>query len=653
MADDNKDKLSIWQKLTDTGHALLDAQILKARGELNAKNSIDDDEADFLYAKSVTDEPSYQINSMGYKEKPHRIINTHLKQMALKNSVVAAIIQTRQNQVSNHSKLVDSEQERGFMVILKNEQAFLKEIKEQIKAEMAQEKQDAEQDMQEDGIEKSSMPKEIISDREEEAGPASIDLDGDGKTDDEAEEINWELERRARERLEETIRERRKVVEDFVINAGYLKDRPFDKKKWNFDSCLRAWVRDTLTYDLITTEIVPNNMGKPHHFFPSDASTIKLAAPSLKKYKMWPGAQANLDFLYPEKQMEALERKDALELDEELLEKEKYKYVQVIRGRIERAFTEDEMKSGMRNITTDIYNNGYAVAELELLVSLISSHLNTEYYNKAYFTQGFSAKGILHLKAPIPRRKLETIRQKWHHMIRGSRNSFQTPIFAGMDEVNWIPLTQNHTDIEFSGWMNYLIKMICAIYQIDPYEIGIGMKDEGRGGSLAGDNTEQKMAASKDKGLYPLLRFLENYINQNIVDMVDSEFKVKFTGLTEENAKEALNRQKEMSKFALTVNEIRQELGKPPLPGMDDIILSQEYMTWYDKYSKKGQEFMEKQAELGIGVGGEGGGGGAPQDGEDSNIPTDEELDTMLNEPQEEDRDMTKAVKIEFYDLKK
>ena len=653
MSDDKKP--SIWNKIGEATSAVLDSQIAKAKGELENKSSTNDD-TDFLYAKTITDEPSFQINSQGYKEKPHRILNSHLKQMALKNSIVASIIQTRQNQLSNHSKLVDSEQERGFMIVLKDEASFLRKIKEEIAGEVKakEDSKQVESDLDDESTElgkASAMPKEVVSDRENEEGGIRVDSGSDADTseddDDDAEEFNWELERQAREKLEEVIRDRRKYVEDFIVNSGRLDQRPFETKKWNFDSTLRAWARDTLTYDFMTHEMVPDKKGDPHHFFPTDSSTIKFASPALKKYKMWPGGQTNLDFLYPEKQIEALEAKDVLELDEDLLDKDKYKYVQVVRGRIERAYTEDEMKSGMRNMTTDLYNNGYAVAELELLVSLVSSHLNTEYYNKAYFTQGFSAKGILHLKAPIPRRKLETIRQQWHHMIRGTRNSFQTPIFAGMDEVNWIPLTQNHSDIEFSGWMNYLIKMICAVYQIDPSEIGIGMKDEG-GGGLGGDNTKEKLNNSKDKGLYPLLRYFENYINKNVIDMIDSDFVLKFTGMTEESSEDALNRQKEMSQFALTVNEIRQELGKPPLPGMDDIILSDVYMNWYDKYSKKGQEVMKQEAEMNM----QGQVPGA-ENGEESDIPEDTELDDMLNATSNESEDLGKSLKVEYYNIGK
>jgi len=646
MADDKKD--NIFKKALSAGEAYLDSVKRKAEVDILEKASTgttgSQNSADMVYGKSITDEPSYKINSQGFKEKPHRVLNSHLKQMAYKDSAVAAVIQTRQNQVSNHSKLVRSEQERGFMIKLKDEQSFLRDIKEKLQEEMkAQGKQ---QEIESEAPTTDSNDVDAVIEKALDVD-TSVDQDNAGKSDDEVEAFNWELERKAKELLEEEIRDRRTKIEQFIVNCGELEDRPFETKKWRFDSFLRAIVRDSLTYDFISTEVVPTEGNEPHHFFPVDAGTIKFATQALKKYKQFPGSQTNVDLLYPEKQIEALEEKDAFELDDDLLEEDMYKYVQVVRGRIERAYTEDEMKIGMRNMTTDLYNNGYGVAELELLVGIVSSHLNTEYYNQAYFTQGFSAKGILHLKASIPRRKLETIRQQWHHMIKGSKNSFQTPIFAGMDDVNWIPLTQNHTDIEFSGWMNYLIKMICAIYQIDPYEIGIGMKDEGKGGGFGGDNTQEKIDQSKDKGLYPLLRFLASYINTNIIDMIDSDFELVFTGMNYESQESARERQKEEVKYKKTVNEIRAEDGLPPLPGMDDIILDPVFMQWYTQFSKAAKmKAKEMQQDAG---------GQSPESEE---AFSDEELDTILSEQDESedsipDNEFEKSLQIEYYKLEK
>lgn len=604
MSDTPK-KESIFKKMSMAGEAVLDNVINKAKN--TTMNSKEDNEEDIYYAKAVVDDPNYKINSQGYKDKPYRITDEFLKQMSLKDVIVAAVIQTRQNLVASYSKLVKSEKEdQGFRIVLKDEETFLEKVKKEIAEEMKKEGNEdpAIDDMvKAEDVKTDSINADSASSEEDNTPTNAKDklTDAKGNTDDDVEEYNFELERKAKERLSEKIKEKRKALEDFILNCGRTEDRPFESKKWNFDACLRAWVRDSLTYDKMCSELVPDNENKLHHFIPIDGSTIKFSTPDINKYKSFATATATLDFMYPEKQVDYLmDERDVLELDEEMLEADRYKYVQVIRGKIERAYTDDELIFGMRNPTTDIYSNGYSVTELELLVSLVTSHLNAEYYNKAYFTQGFSAKGILHLKAPINRRKLETIRQQWHHMIRGSKNSFQTPIFAGMDEVKWIPLTQSHSDIEFQGWMNYLIKMICAIYQIDPYEIGIGMKDEGRsGGGISGDNTQEKLKISKDKGLRPLLRFIENYINVNIIDKLDEDFRLEFIGIDEESKLMSLERNLKEIKAFKTVNEVRDENGLAPLPGMDDVILDTVYFQWYAQFSKKATEAQALAQEQG------------------------------------------------------
>lgn len=720
MADEKKP--NIFQKALAAGDIWLNQQIAKGKADLEedtkkpaAQQESDiEDEGDFFYRKSVAKDLVYNSASQGYQEKPFRLNYEHLKQMSLKDSVISAIIQTRQNQVSGFSKLIKTPFDRGFKISLKDEQKLLEDIKEQLRkspefapkkpgkdapapgdvpemgaGESSDEDQEEKkvdkllddaakkvakafgQESEDEGeeIETSESPEVGASAEAAEEDVSGDDLDQtDATDDDETQKINWRLERKAKEILQKKFANRRRKVEQFIVNAGEMKERPFESLRWNFDSMLRAIIRDSLTYDQFAVEIVPNAAGKPHHVVPVDGSTIRYSSPDLGKYRSVALSSA-YDILYPEKEIEALNQKDALELDPAKLEADAYKWVQVIRGRIERAFTKDELKVGMRNPTTDIFHNGYPIAELELLVGLVSSHLNTEFYNQAYFSQGFSAKGILHIKAPLNRRKIETIRQQWQHMIKGSRNSFQTPIFAGMDEVNWIPLTQNHSDIEFQGWLQYLIKMICAIYQIDPQEIGIGMKEEGaKGNGMSGDNTQEKIDLSRDKGLYPLLRFLENFINVNIIDQIDDEFYIEFVGLKDESTKDALNRQKEEGKFKKTVNEIRAEDGLPPLPGMDDIILEPTFMQWYQTFSEAAMKKAEKDqqnamASSVMGAPGNppppgGGAGGPPQlppDAVDPHMVNNLENSSAddVNAAIEKDgEEVQKSVRIEYYTIK-
>jgi len=562
MSEDKK--TSIFSKIVDAANLALEDTIAKSRASLASKGSLS--EEDYFYAKTLTEDPTTSVHAQGWRERTSRINASHLKQMSYQDSVITSVILTRQNQASLHSKLVGNKNLPGWMIEVKDVRDKIAKIKEKMSSKKPK------KNKKNDNLENPDV--------------------SDG-SDDDIEEIDWELERKAQAELTKATEKKMKEVEAFIQNCGITDNRPFETLKWTFDGALRAWVRDSLTYDLYASEIVPGKLGQPHHWFPVDAATIKYSSSQLSNYKDAAEQFQNIDILFPESNPQKREKvQERLKLDEEALRLDKYKWVQVVRGRIERAYTHEELKVGIRNVNTDIYNNGYGISELELLVSLVTGHLNAEFYNQAYFTQGFSAKGILHIKANISRRKIETVRQQWQHMLKGSRNSFQTPIFAGVDEVSWIPLTQNHTDIGFEGWMRYLIRMICAIYQIDPAEIGVNLKDEG-GGGMSGDNTKEKIIHSKGRGLYPLMRHLENYINTNILAPSYPEFELKFCGLTGESEEELVNRLEKEVKFAKTVNEIRKELDLPPLPGVDDLILNNEYLNHYNRYSKKAQEIPD------------------------------------------------------------
>ena len=509
-----------------------------------------------MYAKAMLEDPSYSIHSQGWKEKPSRLQNAHLKQMSLKSSIVSAVILTRQNQESSFSKLSRSGRKKGWRILIKDEQRLVDEVKKTLNSK--------------NSIKKAHDPLDSDSDKQ-----ASFDV---------VELNDWELERRAKNIVRQKYADRLRVVEDYISNCGVLEDRPFDSKRWGFDAALRAWVRDSLTYDLYASEVVLNKMGKPHHFYPVDGSTIKWASPMLK-FQPREGvvSDVELEILYPEKEAKKIAESGITELDEKKIEEGAYRYVQVIRGRVERAFTEEEMKIGMRNPTTDVYNNGYSIAELELLVSLVTGHLNAEFYNNSYFTQGFSAKGILHIKSNINRRKLESIRIQWQHMLKGAKNSFSTPIFAGVDDVSWIPLVQKHDDIGFENWLRYLTKMICSIYQIDPQELGMGFKEEGGrgGGGMSGDNTDIKIKQSKERGLFPLLRHFQAYINNHLITPFDDAFVLEFTGLSTETEEERVKRLEKLSTFAMDVNEVRDDLDLKAIPGADGVIQNPEYMKWF------------------------------------------------------------------------
>lgn len=593
MADqEDKKSSSIFSKVLEAGQAILDAQIAKARNSIAVQQSQTIEKAgDFNFGKAVTKDTTYYIGAQGYQEKPGAVTYDFLKQMAIKSSVVAAIIKTRQNRAAAYAKVSSSDKTPGFQLVLKNEAEMLEKMVAELSGftedPVADEKQDidlfAEENQDENQSQLSQLP---------------------GQNPQEQEVSDRDIQRKAKELLAKKVAKRKKYLQDFITNCGELESRPFETKRWNFDAFIRGAIWDSLVYDQLAVERVLKEAEKNgdrlniHHFYPIDGSTVRFASAALrnlKDYQMTSG----YDILYPEEELKALESSDALKLDNDRLENDEYKYVQVVRGRIERAFVEEELAVGFRNPVTDILLNGYPISELELLVGLVSSHLNTEHYNKSYFQQGFSAKGILHIKANLNRSKLEELRRHWKHMVSGNRNSFQTPIMSGMDEIQWIPLTQNHSEMEFNLWMNYLIKMICAIYQIDPAEIGYPIKDAGTGsgGGLSADNTEEKMINSRDKGFIPLMRFLENFINKNIVEHLDPDFKFEWTGLEGYTPEQTSALQEKQVRYLKTVNEVREEAGLTPIHGADDLILDTVFFQWFSQFHPDAQKLQQTQMQ--------------------------------------------------------
>ena len=107
------DKPNLLTKVLQATEIQLDRMIAKAKVE------IAQEEDDAYYRKSVYKDMDFSGNSSGYQEKQTRLNFYFLRQMASKDSIITAIIQTRQNQVSAFAKPVKQKYERGFNITLK------------------------------------------------------------------------------------------------------------------------------------------------------------------------------------------------------------------------------------------------------------------------------------------------------------------------------------------------------------------------------------------------------------------------------------------------------------------------------------------------------------------------------------------------------
>lgn len=364
-----------------------------------------------------------------------------------------------------------------------------------------------------------------------------------------------------------------KELEQFLSQCGYpetREDTPEDKKRDNFEQFLRLIVRDTLTFDAMAFEVVPRRNGLPAFMRAVDASTIRMLPDRTDKQVMIGGSPAGQTLI-----VNPLFRQGP----QPNIKPAKYpKYVQLVNGTPVAEFEEWEMAYGIRNPRTDILMNGYGFSEIEMLLPVITAHINADTYNRRFFSQGSSQKGILSFEGNIPPDQLDAFRRQWHQQCTGVANAWRTPIVAaGKDsKLNWISLHSTNKEMEWGKYIEYLVKSICAVYQIDPIEIGfdISKNQSGeRGGSALGGQGQQVERAklSKDKGLDPLLRFIAYMINEYVIWRIAPELEFEFVGLNATNEKEQLEMDEKQVTTFKTLNELRAEYDLPEIKTPEEL----------------------------------------------------------------------------------
>lgn len=378
-----------------------------------------------------------------------------------------------------------------------------------------------------------------------------------------------------------------------ILRTG-LTDNP--RGRDCFEDFIRKVMWDSLVYDQMAFEVVPNKRGQPVEWYAVDGSTFRIADT----------ASTFLD-----------------EDDEKII-----RYVQIYDGMIISEFNQEELCFGVRNPRTDIRLFGYGVSELEMLITIVTAMLFAFEYNQRAFTQGSAQKGILNFKGAVPDRELKAFRRHWYQLCAGVENSWRTPI-TNAEDLQWISMQANNREMEYSAFYDFLLKIACAMYLIDPVEVNFKYGNTGQKGTLAEAANKDKIIESKERGLRPLLRFLENRLNEHIIWPLNEDFEFKFVGLDAKTRSEVADLNQKLVKTTRTVDELRAEDDMPPLPdGKGEIILDPTFLQYV-----QGKEAAAAGPEGGMpGAPGAPGEGGEPGD-------EDEDLEALLREQEEGEQD--------------
>lgn len=382
--------------------------------------------------------------------------------------------------------------------------------------------------------------------------------------------------------------EKKKIEEivEFLMNSGF-------NEKWDniddFQTFVRKIAFDSLTLDQLAFEVVRDKGWNIKKYRAVDASLIRF-----------------LDSVDP-KQREQLEDyrfkgylpRFCMTWDDQILinptTKEPILYYPW------------ELGFGIRNKSSDIRKNGYGTSELEILVELITGILWSVQYNMNNFSIGSTPKGFINVKnANISDSNMNEFRQAWSQMMTGVRNAKRTPVINGID-LEWIDLDKSNREMEYQEWAQFLVIMVCSVYRIDPSELGFSFKNQAQ--VFGQDGQKARLQHSREKGLKPILIFLENIITKYIVSEIDEDYEFVFTGIEVEDEETQVNLDKiKLESGMVSMQDIFKKYSGREFDSENDIILNQVY--------QQAQASKQQQEMFGSSVPGEMSEEGVPQDEE-------------------------------------
>ena len=388
------------------------------------------------------------------------------------------------------------------------------------------------------------------------------------------------------QKMDESDKKIANAITDFIMNCGGQSSWTND----DFDTFIRKIVEDSLTFDQMTFECVRNRRGKLEYFVATDAATFRIAESAFR---------TDYDNQFFHRLGSGIYADENLKNLDKAINGYYPQYVQVYQTAVVNEFYPWELCFGVRNPSTFINANGYGCSELEDLINVVTALLWGDEYNRRFFSQGSAPKGLLRIKGGMNEKVLQQFKQQWQAMISGVMQSWKTPVVEA--DVDWIDLQKNNRDMEYSSWMEYLIKLACAIYSIDPTEIGWDISRSGGNSGLFEGSQAERLQHSKDKGLYPILKFIQRKINKYIVEQINPDFEFVFMGLNGMTIEKELEMDiKKIGSFA-TINEIREKWDMKPIEETGDII---ENSVFYQAFnSKKQQEMQAQQQQMGGGFG--------------------------------------------------
>ena len=394
------------------------------------------------------------------------------------------------------------------------------------------------------------------------------------------------------------VKERMKRFEKILLQCGHT-DQLENQEKVTLGEFMDIQARNGLTFGRFATEVIYDRSVPPdedgnypfHRFRAIDVATIvravrkgeyvgnNLRATAIRALESITGEKINIDI--------------------NMLQEDRYAWLQVIDGTPRQAFTHDEMLVFTLFPSTDVEHNGYPISPLDTVVSSVTTHISIDAYKKLYFQNGRATKGMLVIQSDeVDQQTLDNMKLQFNASINSVSNSFRTPIFGigTEDNVSWLSMQGEGLGDEFQFMYDQIARNILSAFGVSPDELpGYGHLSKGTNSqTLSESNNEFKLTASRDSGLRPLILKFQNFFNQRLFPIIDPLLAkicvIKLAGLDAQSKEQETTRLQQDMVVHMTYDEVLHEVDKQPIGGVlgGNFPFNERWQLLVDKYKNVG-----------------------------------------------------------------
>ena len=318
-----------------------------------------------------------------------------------------------------------------------------------------------------------------------------------------------------------------------IDEATYFFNNPNDNKGETLNTLLRALIRDSLELDAAT--LVKGFSLNSYVQHPAGGFELK------------PRGQRQLSELFCRDGASFLKETDVNGIEYRYWQ---YSYLHPAVAPIE--FDVNEIAYAMR------YNRSYSVygwAETQSAETILNCLINSAFTNASMFQEYAVPSGVVSFTGS--EEDEQRLREYFRTEIKGRFHK----VAILNKEAKFTPLTYTNRDLEFIKGQEWFAKIMWAIYKLTPSEVGFTDDIRATGAAMSAQGTIQKR-----KAILPLLRLLEQILNNQILNEISDRIVLSFKYVDKEQ--EALDEQMDfqrIDKFLLMPNEYRarKKLGAP------------------------------------------------------------------------------------------